>query len=265
MKFCCRLLVCLVVAASGSGTAVAVEPARQFLEALCERNYYDVALDYLEQMETSPLAPIELKETLAYEKGLTLIEASRFTKDNAIRTKQIDEAQQLFNQFLTQLADHPMANAARNQLGNLVIERGRMVLEASKKGNTPKLQADSKKLYEEGYTVFAKLREDLKAQLERIPKFLDEKDRQAQILAEKRTQLRADYLQTLLLAAAIREEMAETVDPKSKEYADLLTDAAKQYGEVYESYRTRLAGLYARMYQGRCMQKLNKFPDALGF
>jgi hypothetical protein len=34
---------------------------------------------------------------------------------------------------------------------------------------------------------------------------------------------------------------------------------------VYDKYRTRLAGLYARMYQGRCNQKLDKLKEALTF
>ena len=44
-----------------------------------------------------------------------------------------------------------------------------------------------------------------------------------------------------------------------------MTESAAQYGEVYDKYRTRLAGLYARMYQGRCMQKLGKLKEALTF
>lgn len=259
------VLACVVASIWLAHEVRSEEPARKFLDALRERNYYDVALDYLEQMATSPLAPIELKESLVYEKGVTLIEASRFQKDNAIREKQINEAQQLFTQFVAQRGDHALANAARNQLGNLIVERARIKLEAASKGDKAKNLSEAKKLYDEAYAVFTKLRTELKEQLERIPKFLDEKDKQSQLLAEKRTQLRADYLQTLLLAAAIREETSETVDPKSKEYTDLVTDAANQYGEIYESHRTRLAGLYARMYQGRCMQKLKKFPDALGF
>ena len=62
--------------------------------------------------------------------------------------------------------------------------------------------------------------------------------------------------------AAAREEMIETVEKGSKEWTDTLTQATDDYKEVYEKYRTRLAGLYARMYQGRCLQKLNKHKEA---
>jgi tetratricopeptide (TPR) repeat protein len=35
------------------------------------------------------------------------------------------------------------------------------------------------------------------------------------------------------------------------------------YDEIYEKYRTRLAGLYARLYQARCEQKLGKHKEAM--
>jgi cellulose synthase operon protein C len=77
--------------------------------------------------------------------------------------------------------------------------------------------------------------------------------------------LRTDYLQAQLLAAAVKEETADTKKPGSPEYKALVTTAAEQYGEVYDKYRTRLAGLYARMYQGRCSQKLGNHKDALSY
>src|SRR5688500_1795458 len=78
MKRSRSLITWLVISAWFVSSASAAEPAGQFLDALRERHYFDVALDYLEQMAASPLAPIEFKEALVYEKGITLIEASRF-------------------------------------------------------------------------------------------------------------------------------------------------------------------------------------------
>jgi hypothetical protein len=58
----------------------AAEPARQFLQGLRDRGYYDTAVDYLNMMKTSKLAPVDLKETLLYDLGSTLIEASRLQR-----------------------------------------------------------------------------------------------------------------------------------------------------------------------------------------
>jgi len=51
----------------------------------------------------------------------------------------------------------------------------------------------------------------------------------------------------------------------SKEWTQTLTTAADAYKKIYEDYRTRIAGQYARMYQGRCMQKLGKHKEAAAF
>ncbi|HUG69010.1 MAG TPA: hypothetical protein VMM76_14770, partial [Pirellulaceae bacterium] len=254
-------------ASSPGRDALAAEPAREFLNGLRERGLHDVALDYLDMMETSPLAPVELKEIIQYEKGVTLIEGSRAQRDQAIREKFLDDAQKLLKEFTEspRTAQHALANSARNQLGNLIVERARMTVESSKKGDKAKLLQEANVLYEEAYKVFKDMEETVRVQLERIPKVLDLQDKRQAAMADRRTQLRADYLQTQLTAAAIREEMADTVAEGSEPFKKLLTEAASQYDEIYTKYRTRLAGLYARLYQGRANQRIGKLQDALGY
>ncbi|MEO8494267.1 MAG: hypothetical protein ABI614_04300 [Planctomycetota bacterium] len=264
------LLLSLLAAglvSSSSRQATAVEPAREFLDGLRARGFHDVALDYLAMMETSSLAPAELKEIIQYEKGVTLIEGSRAQRDQAIREKYLDDAQQLLKEFTDnpRTAQHAMANSARSQLGNLIVERARMKVETSKKGDKAKLLKEANALYEEAYKVFKDMEETVRVQLERIPKVLDLKDKRQAAMADRRNQLRADYLQTQLTAAAIREEMADTVAEGSDEFKKYLTEAAAQYNEIYKKYRTRLAGLYARLYQGRANQRIGKLQDALGY
>jgi hypothetical protein len=260
------LIVCgLGVILAACPVALAEEPTRAFLDGLRERGYHDVALDYLESMATSPLAPLELKEVIDLEKAVTMIAASRTERDSEIRIQRLNEAQELLRKFIREHAQHMKLNVARTQLGNLIVERARLKVDDSKKGNSQPILAEAKELYEEAYKVFGEQQADVRAQLEKFPKVLDVADDEQAKLAERRTQLRADYLQTLLLAAAIREETADTVPAEAKQYRELLTEAAQQYEEIYKKYRTRLAGLYARMFQGRVNQKLDKFRDALGF
>jgi len=100
----------------------------------------------------------------------------------------------------------------------------------------------------------------LRAKLKTYPAALDPKKDAKKV--EERDRYRADFLQSQLLVAATREEMADTFARDSKEWTDAVTAAGNQYKTVYEDYRTRLAGLYARMYQGRCLQKLKKDKEA---
>ena len=246
-----------------SAMASGGEPAREFLQGLRDRGYYDTAVDYLNMMRTSRRAPVEFKETLLYDLGSTLIEASRLQRDIALREKQLDEARDALNRFVGMNPDHALVNSAHSQLGNLLVERARIKMEQAKrpKADRAALLKEARAQYEEAYKVFTRAQNDLRERLTKI-RVVDPKDIKA---VEARDQLRADYLQVQLLAAAVREETVETLAKDSEEYKTMLTEAAAQYGEIYDRYRTRLAGLYARMYQGRCHQKLGKLKEALTF
>jgi tetratricopeptide (TPR) repeat protein len=261
----CLLAVGLIGAVGAANCpATAAEPAQKFLQGLRERGYYDTAVEYLERMKTSPLAPIELKEVLLYEMGTTLIEASRLQRDVALREKQLDEARNALQRFVGQHPDHALVASANSQLGNLMVERARIKVEQANRPRADKaaLMGEAKQVYDEAYKVFAKSQNDLKEKLAQMQASISPNDNAA---IELRDQLRADYLQAQLLAAAIREEAADTVAKGSAEHTATLTDAAGLYGEIYEKYRQRLAGLYARMYQGRCHSKMGKWKDALSF
>jgi len=254
-------VLCLV---SATGPDVqAGEPAREFLQALREAKYHDMALEYLQRMRTSRLAPVELKEILLYETGSTLIQSSRDQRDLAIRENQLDDARDALKRFIGMHPEHALVSSANSQLGNLLVERARIKVEQTKKAGADKttLLGEAHQVYDDAYKVFERAQVELKEKLSKM-KVVDPSDKEKVAL---RDQLRADYLQAQLLAAAIKEETADTADSGSAEFKTLLTEAASQYGEIYEKYRTRLAGLYARMYQGRCAQKMADYKNALSY
>ncbi len=263
IRFLCALT--LFAAFAVSNDLGGEEPAKAFLDGLRARGYHDIALDYLTDMETSRLAPAEFREIIPFESALTLVDSSRKQRDLEVRFEFLDRAQQLLRQFLESQGSHPKAYAARSQLGNLIVERARIKVEESKSGSAKQKLAEARKLYDEAFEEFSKLEAAVTAELDQIPIALDTRDKKQAALAQRRKQLRADNLQTELLAAAIREETADTVDEGSKEHAEYLIEAAGLYDAIYKKYRSRFAGLYARMYQGRCNFRLGKTKDALGY
>jgi hypothetical protein len=82
-------------------------------------------------------------------------------------------------------------------------------------------------------------------------------------LEERQDELRGLLLKTRLLIAGAYYEKSRALEPKSKEWEAALTESAKQYKELYEKYRTRGAGLFARYYEGRNYVVLGKRPEAL--
>lgn len=119
------LLAAVLTSLTGYGiesptTLTAAEPAREFLDALRSANYFDTALDYLDELASSPLTPTSLKEVLTYERGLTLLKGASYQRDGALREKQLDEAQKALNEFIAQLPDHLLNTAAKGDRKSVV-------------------------------------------------------------------------------------------------------------------------------------------------
>ena len=269
--FCvCLLLSITPTIGSIAQFASAAEPAQKFLEGLRDRGYFDMAMRYLDQMESSPLAPVQFKAAIAYERGVTLIQYGRTQRDVASRQKYLGDAEKELTKFKDENAQHPLASAAKGQLANLLVERARMDIErANRKStsadeNTALLEAARAK-FDKARSVFEESKADLKAKLERIPPGLDPNNPNQKRMIAIRDQWRQDYLQARLLIPAIKEEKADTYDEGSEQRKTLLLEAAKDFNECYQAYRTRIAGLYARMYQGRCFVKLKDYKEALSF
>ena len=262
-RFCLQIIACWLIGMVIP--AAADEPARAFLDGLRARGYHDIALEYLQSLKSNPAAPADLKEAIEFERGVTLIEASRSQNDPKLRTQFLSDAEAALKAFAEANPSSPQVNAARSQLAGLIAERARMTVQKANDGGGPKLLQQATKQYNEAAAVLTELNKSVTAQLDKIPKVLDAKDRKQAELIQQRTQLRADNLQTQLLAAAIREELADTVAAGSPEQKKYLSEAASLYDGIYKEYRTRLAGLYARMYQGRCNQRLGQLRDALGY
>lgn len=259
-----RWLSVLLLLLPATASVRAEEPAAEFMEALRENGYFDVALEYLEAMADSPLVEVEFKESLEYERGITLMAQSRLERDVAKRETQLDKAGEAFKTFVNLHPDHPQSDSCNQQLGNLLVERGRAKLaRAEKVANKAPLKKEARKFFDEAYLVFAKAQNDLKEKLSEIPKILDPK-RDGDLIA-LRDRLRRDYLQSQLLSAAILEETADALEASDPERKTLLEKASDEYSKIYEKYRTRIAGSYALLYQGRCDQKLGRHKDALSF
>ena len=248
------------------GRVQAAEPAQEFLNRLREAGYYDTAIDYLDQVAGSSLVSASFKESVAYERGVTLMEGARSQKDFGLREKQLDAAQSAFNQFVTSQPAHPMQFSAKSALGDLMVERANLKLERIKRPTEPqkdKLRAEARDLYVQAQKLFDGLGDELRAKLKEFPAQIDEKKDAKRY--EQRAQMRSDFLHTELLSAGVLEKTADALPKGSKEYNETLTKAAAAYGEIYKNYRQKLAGLYARMYQGRCYQLMDNYKEALSY
>lgn len=246
--------------------AAAAEPAEAFFQGLQDRGLDDMAVLYLDAMQTSPLCPPEFKQTIDYKAGVALVNGAAAIRTTKERVKQLDAARARLDKFLAEHADHELASNATTQLANVLVERGRMLAdEANASTKTPeekqKLLDQTRGLYDEAKGVFAKAENHYVEMLKTMPTGLI--DRKNTELIEKRSQVRADLVQSRLFLGTVVYETAMTYAADSPERKKLLEEAAAKYKDLYEKYSAWLAGLYARMWEGRCYKELGDYNKAM--
>ncbi|HEX4147395.1 MAG TPA: hypothetical protein VHY20_00345, partial [Pirellulales bacterium] len=243
------------------------EPFRQMIDGLRERGYDDVALDYLAQMRTSDLLAEDLRPTVSYEEGLTLIDAAIEQRDLIRRGRELDQATAKLQEFVKANPAHPLAGSAALQLGNVIVERGRMAIDGSKRtsqpAKKPALIKQSRELLNQAAKVFAEAETKFQKQLDSFESF-SEKDPKNKGKIEARDQLRRDAIQSQMYSGGVLQELARTYPAGSEEAKKYLQQAADKYETIFQAYRRRLAGLQARIKQGECYRELGDTRQALG-
>jgi hypothetical protein len=259
-------LLALLCCAWPLSVATAAEPFREFLDGLRARDLHDVALLYIEQCRTSPLIDDETRSTLDFEEARLLVEGAHSIRDVNRRTEQLESARAKFQAFIDAHPDHALAPSASTQLGTILLERGRTKLErASRPTNADQrepLTAEARQLFEQAAAVFAAAETKFKTLLESFPRFIDSKDR-ARVQA--REQARLDLIQAELSTAQVLFERAKSYPADSTDFKKLMQEAGDKYAAIYDTNRRLMAGLYARMWQGRCQQELGNTKQALTY
>jgi hypothetical protein len=247
--------------------AAAEEPVEAFLEGVRARGMYDVALDYLDYLATSPLADASTRQLLPYHRGVTLVAGARSERDITLRMRQLAEAESQFQQFLVDVPDHPRAGSASTRLGGVLTERGRAQYDMSERADS---DADGDASLQQSRTLYGDAGKVLDAaivhfeqQLAALPKFIDNRDEQR---ADARQQIRLDLADARLSAAGVLRETARTYANDNASQRDkLLQQAAERYQTIFDdaAYRSKPVRWYARLQQGWCYEELGRLDDAL--
>ena len=130
----------------------AKEPVLDFLDGLRQRNYYDIADQYLESLRNNSSIPEDVRQIIPYEQGRTLVDSSREIRDMPLRLKELDRATAKFQEFLKASPNHALAASANTQLGNVLFERGRAIVEQA---NKPSKVAEKDQLLKQGRDFYA--------------------------------------------------------------------------------------------------------------
>jgi len=241
------------------------ERCQEFLDALRspERGYYDTALDYLESMRNSPLAGKTFQEAIEYEVGLTRFMASRMLPP-AERERELEKAKDCFQNFLMEHSRHSQAIVAERHLANILVERGRLKMEAAarlgkKSRERRSLMVSAKYLFQDAQTAL----DSVSDKLFKKQKALGKIDLENVEAMRKRSQWQSEIMMSRFTQAKMYYEIARTHEPGSKENQDNLKKAAAKFSEYYWKYEPRLGSYPFYIEEARCHMELGNYLQAL--
>lgn len=244
----------------------AAEPYLEFLEGLRERDYFDYAIIYLDQIVARADTPAEIKEVIPFEKAITLLQGVRTVRSPEQQSKQLDDAKLFLEQFLKASPRHAKAAQANTELANVLVGKGRVEVLQSRSPNNAAQKGDYQKkardYYAQARKVFQAAHDQYKTAYEKFNAFIDKAKNKSDY--ETREQSLVNYIQAQLNLGIVTYEEAQTYDKTAKEYKQFLTKASTEFEAIHSKYRSQIAGLYARMWQGKCFEEQDDLNKALG-
>lgn len=249
-------------------TSHAADSNAAFSAALRERGWDDTAVEYLDWVDTSPLATPDFAKQLPFERAQSVSSQARQTRNRAEREKLLSQAAAEFEKFAAQEIRTPAAIDALRQSANLYAEQALVTLAEARQlpeqadAQRDELKSKARELFAKASTAAKQVVDVTTEQIAALPKATAI---QADAAAKaRRDQLRDRQVEGRFLLARLNFEQAATYEQDSPEFEKTLNAASKQFGELVEEYRDSLVGTSSRFYQGRCDQELGKYEEALG-
>jgi hypothetical protein len=253
---------------AGGRPVGAIEPAEDFLRELQSRGYHDLALEFLDRMETSKTASDEFRQTIDFYQGEVLIQSALRQRVAGRKEGDLDRAQQKFEKFTRERADDVLWLPAQGKLAEIVLERARLFATQVAPSDLDAAPTDpnavrARQLFNQAAQSFAQYQARLRVRLEQIPTTLTRETDGS--LIEERDLLRSEYVEAQFVAAMARYEQALTYAVDSRDRTKRREQSEAAFKVVAEKYRRRVAGLSAVLMQGRCRQMANDPRGALAY
>ena len=264
---CCLLL--LVSIAQLSPTAFASEgtTAADFLAGLRERGWHDVALEYLETADQDPLADKQFLRQVDYQRALLLATMAKDSLRDSERTRLYEQSIELLQRYAENNKDKAQYFDAMSRVAKILGEQARgkaaaaKLLPATATARKDSLQAQARHKFNTSADVLDELLQSCRVKLESLPKgALSHQDPTVNELRQKIVTVEAE---SRFLAANLRYEKADTYQQGSAEYRKQMEAAAKDFEALHKDYQEKLVGFYGRLFQGRCLQALKDWNEAL--
>ncbi len=236
------------------------------VEGLRERQYFDYALFYLDQLATNSNLPAEVRQEIPYEKAMVLLDNSKATRSPEKQTELLDQAQAYLEQFTKENPNHPRAGDANAQRAEILLGKARVAILQSRspvnQGTRGDFQAKAREHVATARVVFEAAQKLYDEKLESLGSFVDKDKDPDKYEVRERTLMQ--LISSMLNVCQCRYEEAQTYDAGSPEFKRLLNQAAEEFELLHQRYRNYTGGLYARLYEGRCFDDQGDTQKAMG-
>ena len=262
------LMATLVASLTSAGLLRAEEPAQAFLEALRDNGYYNVAIDYLTDLEKSDLISEEFRSSLPFEKAEILIGSTSKLRDRELIEKRLDEAQGLLSEYASKNQSLEVSARTLRYQGNLLLKRSNIYIKQTRsdratEGEKQELREKSRKVLEQSLESYTKAKGQLKSLIDPKSPTAVRIDPEDPSSGKKLRQLQNSYVQVRVRLPLVTEQLADTYPEGDAQGKKLLKQASTVYQDVYDDYRRFHAGLQSLVYAARCEKKLGKPKETL--
>ncbi|MGD0656184.1 MAG: hypothetical protein ABSA16_17750 [Thermoguttaceae bacterium] len=241
-----------------------------FLHAL-QKDYGDMAVDYLNMLKRNDDLPKELRESWDLEMSKSLRFEARDARDayNAEESESLlREAEKHLAKFLREKPDHPEASEARAMLADFSMDKALKDLRSAQtnvdKKQKAKLLDDARTALVEARLRFKQAEEKYQAELDAMqpaPKRpLKRSDRDS---LARREEIKTNVLNYRFQEALIDYYLAQTYASDSAERKAALQAAADAFDALFQGNRMETIGLVAHMWHGKSTEELGDWQTAL--
>jgi len=271
----------LVGAADRQARAEEVRPL-EFVHALQEKNYHEVAVDYLKMLKQLPQMPAELAQVWDLEMSKSLRGAANQAFNREEYERLMAEAQKHLDAFLKTKPDHSEAVTAMVSWAGLSMDQALKLLREAKgladkdPGQRAKKLAEARAALEEARPRFQQAAEKFQVMLNTLPdvpvpqtKRGPKLDKSAKAALAEREQVKAELLNAQFQSALVDYYAAQTYEDRRAEARKAaLFRSARGFDDIYQRNRVdaqnqvSVVGLAAHMWHGKAVDELGDYQLA---
>ena len=242
---------------------VAEEPCERFLNALRDAGYYEAAIDYLDKMETSPLAPASFKQRIPFEKADTLIKSTARIRDPKAREARLNQAERLLEQAESAAQSPELKARSQSNRGDLLLRRAAIFITRAQNSRLTasereKENAQAREYLKKSQEAFGQAKDIYKDLVDNFDSDLRDPES-----IQRRKSLYGTFTVVRLKLPQILEKLADTLEKQDPNRSATLETAATDFAKLAGDFSSYFAGLQSTFYAARCNWKLGKNDEAL--